>query len=273
MGNWLSNENKRHLNKETKMYIARFLSIKDAEYVLNEDSTFCLNSLRYYRNVKQDSIQDKMELFIKSKCGEGELLNNFLVSCWTMLEKEKPNNDEWNIFSDKNDIAIVSVVETVDKFLREKFQLLLDKKVFVDYQHKRVDYYDESKEVRIIAEELGIIKSDSNDDKDYICFRLLLHAPFLKRKKHTEEKEYRFVFRMSDKINLQRIVLYAKSLYDNGPVPYIKSIWINPLLYQEKVSGENKKKIHNILSSVSEAGLPLSIVGDLDEVVKYIQSF
>lgn len=227
-------------NSESDIYIARFLSLEEARYVLREKSTFCLNSLWYYREIKQNDIKDEKELFLVTKDSEGELLNDFLVSCWTMLKGSRVESDDWCIFPSKNDIAIVSTVDKVDKFLKDKCGVFHEKNIFQDYKHGKVKYYSP----------LGSIKD-----------REIYNAYYYKRDKFRNQREYRFVFGATNKVGIERIVFYGSKLNENGyyaPPSYIESIYLNS--YQM-----NYQKFKQIETWAIEAGL-LDRVKNLESI-------
>ena len=184
------------------MHIVRFLTLKNARYVLNENSTFCLHNVDYYReleNVNKDFVLgDKME----NKADFREKNHSYyesgvatLLSCWTILESNCLSVNDWNTFQD-NEIAIVSTVDCVTKFLKESTKYLLCDE-FWSLKHKAVQYYGDN-------------KPDNFDILD----------PFWKRNKYVYQREYRFAFLSSSKRAHLRTLVYSVDI----PPPYIKSI-------------------------------------------------
>lgn len=194
--------------------IVRFISAGDAiKYVLREVSTFCLHNAEYYRDLDDNSIRDEMEneadFREKHRC---YLMNGVqvLVSCWTLLENDTVSSPDWNIFSDKQGIAIVSTVSKIRGFLEEKLKWLFEKGVIKQFEDSAVTYYGKE------------FPSGFNKQKD------ITSLYFYKRKdKYESQREYRFACRLSHDSNIQSLVFYA------SPRDYIESIYIYPEIGRE----------------------------------------
>ncbi len=236
------------------MYIARFLSLNDAVYIFEED-TFCLNSLWLYRKIEKKSVRDPYELILKGENEEGEMLDNFLVSCWTMIRDSNIESNDWNIFPDKNHFAIISKVEKVEKFLLDRLRKFI---VQDNLKHKRVFYYNETDTIEELLRKLQLQKED---DKHKQRQKILSEAPFLKISDFQKQREYRFV--ISGLGNIKSLIFYASEPREyNWPCcrksthPYIEKIYINPRLKKDNYDDYERLKDMIIKSGLSNISNP-----------------
>lgn len=174
--------------------IVQYLPFEAAKSVLSENSTFCLKSLRYYRELEEytqdSSVADKSESeqYFEGDGNHTFNPNSVLVTCWSVLKEESM---DWAMCPHKSqDVAIVSSVEKVAKLLEEFedriFYKKKDKKL--NFEHDYVQYYDES-----------------NKPKDYSIWR----AMFYKRKKFEYQNEYRFAFILDGSMKIQTLIFYV----------------------------------------------------------------
>ena len=199
-----------------QMKLVRFLKFADAKRVLNEHSTFALNSSLYYRQMgweNNDEIGDKNENYVtfENIKRRYELLAATLLICWTELEGDEVPPADWNIFPDRKDgIAIVSTVEKVDRLLRKLVKKVLgladegDKRGW-NCEHAKVIYYD------------GLSQPPEFDT---------MGAWKWKFDRYANQREYRFALLASaTRMHLQTIVFQVE---DAGS--YIEEIYFGPAL-------------------------------------------
>ncbi len=179
---------------EEDFKIARFIDLSTCKKVFPDKSfldygTFVLRSPEYYRNIedkkKRDRDEDRIQYIneFNQRCeDEGGW---HLISCWTVLEGDKPSDDEWSIFDDSHIMALISTPEKVAKCIKKK--LILDKGNSLCWKvtHEKVEYYPKWTRRKLNDTFDGLYKNDY----------------FLK------EKEYRFVVNVRNHVDT--LMFYA----------------------------------------------------------------
>ena len=201
------------------MKIAQFLPKDPAFSVINEYSTFCLRNVIYYRILEEqfrdNLIGDKKENIVEFKENRSnyELIATTLLSCWTIIENDEINEEDWNLFNDRDDgIAIISDTKSVESCIKENTKYILDSNVW-HLEHQKVNYYD------------GIRHPKEFD---------IAKASFWKRDHYKQQREYRFALLSSSKrSNIETIIFYVSE-----PKKYIKKICFGP-----KMDRRNKEKL------------------------------
>jgi hypothetical protein len=141
--------------------------------------------------------------------GTGEN-KDWVISCWTILKRDKPTSDEWNIFKkdDQNIVAIVSTPSKVCKFLEKTFETDKEqtKRKFPFYlvEPNKVNYGNKIDPAKIIDA-----------------------VPFNKDVQFTKQQEYRFALRC-----------YHPNIIDSlifcDGIDYMEKCFANPEMCTEK---------------------------------------
>jgi hypothetical protein len=168
----------------------------------------------------------------------------WLVSCWTILKKDEPSDEEWKIFkeNDGNIVAIISTPNKVCKFLRENLKGL----PFHQVEHRGVTYYD-TKGVNVDHTNFTTVVPFAKDEKFFI----------------KGENEYRFALTYG----------WGPQLIDSfifcGGIDYMEKCFVNPEISKE----ENKSKKAELQEIVQRAGCyygdfygmhPYKIISNID---------
>lgn len=209
------------------MYIFQYIPNWATKYVLSLNSTFCLKSLRYYRELEDsdnngisDSWENKAEFHKQMQ----EYFNNTatLVSCWSVSSSNKDPVPNWKVFKElfgvkqSNGIAILSDVCSVKEYLIKHRTGMFDEDKW-GFIHDRVRYYDEN----------------SDKPKSYN----LHDAMFWKRKtKYIYQDEYRFAFERSGITSghVQTVIFCNKPMY--GAPDYIHKLFPGPEMNPEEIN-------------------------------------
>ena len=200
----------------SEVKIARFVGIEACKSIFSEKSTFVLRSPEHYRRqyeTNEDGTDkgDRNEGCADTIDGGTAEFTGFVASCWTILEKDKPTSDEWDIFkeNDQNIIAIVStpskVCEFLDKALETNNERSNRRFPFHPVDHKRVSY-----------EKVHIDHTNITDI-----------VPFTKGTQFAEQKEYRFVLTYAFP-NLIDSFIFC------GGVDYMEKCIANPEMCKEQ---------------------------------------
>jgi hypothetical protein len=202
--------------------IARFIDIEACKEVFSESySTFLIRSHKYYWHMENPEKQDKTEFQVQGE--ESHMETDFvLLSCWTILDGDKPTEKEWAIF-EKAVVAIVSSPQKVYDFLNKT--LNIERKdgrshPFFRIDHKKVNYIDKREE-----------KLNGNPT--------ILDAIFTKDKRFENHKEYRFGVCYSAVYH--EIITYIFSTHN--PDDYIDKCYFNP-----NITKSDASKLLNIVS-------------------------
>lgn len=186
------------------MKILQYLPVSAARSILDlERSTFKLQSLAYYRSIEsRDSVADPEELSLPyDGGGTSELLNNVLVSCWSIAENQNTPRPQWDKMArDEWKVAVLSETSLVASHIRQ-----LTKGMF-------------SSEPRWVDDQVRYGKNaDSLSDKS--------RHIFCKRPRFADQAEYRFAVWMSSSLeNIESLVLCNTG---TGELPsYIKSVFL-----------------------------------------------
>ena len=106
------------------MYIVRFVNLEACKKIFppkTDCGTFVLRSPEYYRAIESNKC-DESEGSVKHKNEKGQNCisegHNYLISCWTILDKEEPTPEEWKIFKE-NHLALISTPEKVEDCLKK----------------------------------------------------------------------------------------------------------------------------------------------------------
>ena len=197
------------------MRIARFVNMEACGSIFSDYSTFVLRSSEYYRRREYETGRgDERELEVRCTNGGTAKSGHFVLSCWTKLDRDEPTREEWNIFPDSV-VAIVSTPSKVCTLLERVFEMEDGKMQnrrrfpFTSVVHKTVTYIDE------VAEE---ITSDNIMDI----------TVFTKRKKFTNQKEYRFALPYSIMPHMIDSYIFAKT-----PDDYMEKCFANPEIKKE----------------------------------------
>jgi hypothetical protein len=167
----------------SEVRIARFVDMAACRSIFSDDSTFVLRSSEYYRRHCETDRGDAHELEVRCADGGEASTDGFLLSCWTMLEREEPTRDEWLMFPDSV-VAILSTPNKVSAFLERAFEIGDGKtpgarrSPFIFLDHKAVRYAD------TVAEK---VTPDNIMDI----------TVFTKRAEFIKQKEYRFALAYS----------------------------------------------------------------------------
>lgn len=164
-------------NANDDIKIARFIDINACKEVFSESySTFLIRSHKHYWHIEDTDKRDEKELQVQGE--EYHMETDFvLLSCWTILDNNKPTEEDWKIFEDNSPVvAIVSSPQKVYNFLYKT--LNIERKdgrshPFFGIEHKEVSYIDKGKEK--LKGKLTILDAIFTKDKDF-----------------KKEKEYRF---------------------------------------------------------------------------------
>ena len=211
----------------SEIRIARFVDIEACKSIFSENSTFVLRSPEYYRRLYETDGAGKgdgAEGIAETPDGRRSEFNRWVASCWTILKKDKPTSDEWDIFKEKdqNIVAIVStpskVCEFLDKVLETSTENTNWRFPFHLVKHDKVNY-----------EEVPPV--DDTNITDIV--------PFDKDAQFTKQKEYRFVLTHGWS-NLIESFIFC------GGIDYMEKRFVNPEMCKEK-----KGKLQNI---IREAG-------------------
>ncbi|MFA5144751.1 MAG: hypothetical protein WC723_01915 [Candidatus Omnitrophota bacterium] len=200
------------------MELLRIISIQDfSNYILpesGESSTFIFHNTKYYLVLPLEKNGDPHEKETRLKNTIATTSGDWLVSCWHSLENEDKNKDIqtfFELYTQNNDIAILSTVDDVKK-IASQGSYFLEKGIFQEFKDAKISYYTDDDAPPEAAE------------MPNYC----LESPFRKLKefqgkKYFLDKEYRFGYRISSKVSLACVVFYV------NPFEYIKKIYINPL--------------------------------------------
>ncbi len=199
------------------MKIIKYLPYEAASKALSSRGTFCLQSLRHFKNLeeKNDGVSDNMEMSVNfDEGGSGECLFSAIVSCWSIPNDQENPEPDWSVFGGR-EVAILSSDESVSQYLNEHIKGLLDKSWFLE--HKKVDY--------------------CNSFKNEKEFRTR-DPVFCKREKYSSQKEYRFCIKKSSKgSHLETFIFTNKNLFNTFP-KYIDQVFVSLSL-----PNENYKKL------------------------------
>ena len=198
------------------MKIVRFVDPETACLILGKNSSYLFRSVEYYRELERfhgdTEVGDKHEnaptIEEDGKTKHFTRLGQHLVSCWSCLESDIPQETDWsNLSAYVNGVAVISTVNQVDKFLTDVANLILGK--CWSLEHKKVVYFEENKQ----PEDLSAIES-----------------PFFKRNRYSDQKEYRFAlynpFNTCNKNN--RTYINNLFLSVEKPSDYIESVYLSP---------------------------------------------
>jgi len=215
--------------------IARFIDINACKQVFSESySTFLIRSHKYYWHIENTDKQDRHEFQVQGeKCtmeaGSG------LLSCWTILDDDKPTDEEWKIFvKDSPAVAIVSRPTKVYDFLYK----ILD----IESTNGRTYPF-----FRIINNKVNY--NDKIKDKDKRKNKPTIYdAIFTKDEKFKDEKEYRFVVLYRHMIHeINTYILHVQDPYE-----YVESFYFNPHINSKKAN-----ELHIIINSAISNSGPL----------------
>lgn len=221
------------------MKIVRFLDYEAATKVLNEASTFCLRSLKYYQLLEEQgrnkTVGDKQEnrAWFENTRKHYEFGGGVLVSCWCLLDSELPFSSELPLSQNyQKGLAIISTIDRVVTFLNNETAYLLDG---WDFHHEEVKYY-----------------SEETEPQNY----MIENAMFWKRGIYEDQREYRFAFiSSSQRAHIQTLIFYSMD-----PSYYIYEIHFGPSLEptqrQELITGaigaNLQSKIHDFDDEVKK---------------------
>ncbi|MGK5093304.1 hypothetical protein WDW89_14990, partial [Deltaproteobacteria bacterium TL4] len=162
----------------------------------------------HYQNVEkaEPGVQDEHEN--NYGCGgyHAWVVNNILVSCWTILPDGQFTDEAWKIFPNRP-VAIVSTVEEIEKFLKETIIQLLSEGWSLE--HGEVKYYDRK----------------GKDAQKPLEMGTKMRIPFLKPQKFSNQQEYRFSLFGPVVPQLENLTFFAKPFGDRKPVDYIDGIY------------------------------------------------
>jgi len=209
--------------------IARFVGIEACKSIFSEKSTFVLRSPEYYRrlcetNEGETGKGDGAEGTAETPDGGLREFERFVISCWTILKKDEPTSDDWDIFkkNDQNIVAIVSTPSKVCEFLKKTLETdkgnSKPKFLFHPVKHEEVNYGK-------------VPPVDHTNIIDVVTL--------YKRKQFIKQQEYRFVLTHGWS-NLIESFIFC------GGIDYMEKCFVNPEMCKEK-----KGKLQNI---IREAG-------------------
>ncbi len=197
------------------MELVRIVSVKDfLECIFPQEgtgSTFVFRNPLGYRNESLNNGGDPNEQETIGLEHIWTTQNNFLVSCWHCLEDRNNISQFFDMHRGENKVAIASTVSAIDEIARNLSVKYIKTGFVQDFSHQRIGYYD-----------YGLITAPSEKNSSEYC----LNAPFRKPKVYNEknyeqDKEYRFAYRMSSCVPIERIVFCV------NPTDYIKRIYLN----------------------------------------------
>jgi len=201
--------------------IARFVGIEACNSIFSEKSTFVLRSLEHYIRLYETdggaSGKGDRDEGCSDTTDNKKVVGNtdFVISCWTILDQNKPTSDEWGIFkkNNQNIVAIVSTPSKVCKFLEEKLETDKECSPFRrPVKHDKVKYGEPIAPSRII------------DD-----------GPFQKKLRFTNQKEYRFVLKSWSPHLIDSLIFC-------GGIDYMEQCFVNPTMCKEQ-----KEKLQDII--------------------------
>jgi hypothetical protein len=224
------------------MKIFQYLPVPAAKSVINPGgSTFQLRALRCYKEMEmtEGGVSDPQELVCDySTGGNSELLNNVLVSCWSIPSDDSKPVPEWEKM--KNDKWKVAVLSTVD-LVRTHIETLLSG-VF-------------SGNLRIVHEQVryDCRAEDFSDKSRHI---------FCKPKSFSHQSEYRFAAWMASSIS--RVDLLILSTRGRFCLPdFISKIYLRDSLTE-------KEKFDVVSALVGDYEMMSKVIGFLDTVPKNV---
>jgi hypothetical protein len=195
--------------------IVRFVGIEACKSIFSDKSTFVLRSPEHYirwceTNEGETDKGDRNEGSANTTDGGTGENKDWVISCWTILEKDKPTSDEWNIFKkdDQNIVAIISTPSKVCKFLEKTFETDMKqtkrKFPFNSVEHGKVIYGKPIDPAKIIDA-----------------------VPFNKDVQFKKQKEYRFV-----------LECYFPNIIDSlifcRGIDYMEQCFVNPKMRREQ---------------------------------------
>lgn len=150
--------------------------------------------------------------------GGSSEFTGFVMSCWTILEKDEPTSKEWNIFKkdDQNIMAIVSTPSKVCKFLNKALETKKGhtkrRFPFHPVEHRGVNYGNTINPTKSIDA-----------------------VPFNKDAKFIKQSEYRFVLTYAFPEIIDSFIFC-------GGIDYMESCFVNPTMCKKQ-----KKELQPII--------------------------
>lgn len=210
------------------MYIFQYIPNWVTKYVLSSNSTFCLKSLSYYRELEDsdnndisDSWENKAEFHKQME----EYFNNAatLISCQSISSSNNNPEPNWNIFKKLfkseerlNGIAILSEVCSVKEYLIKHRTGIFDEDRW-NFRHNIIYYYNEQND-----------KPKSYNLHDAMFWK--------RREKYSYQDEYRFAFERSGTTSGHlQTVIFCNNPMDGAP-DYIHKLFPGPEMNPEEIN-------------------------------------
>lgn len=244
----LKSTSRRMLSKSGKIF--RYLSLETCNYIFDSPFSFQLKWAKQYRANSDNSLigkqvdQNELRCKIDAQNFEGEILDNYYLSCWSSPQNETREEFILNTFLGNYDEGIRQSPETAT--------------IFVESTVKQVHRLIHNNNTQLpIQTSINLVEATGwglshgfcnyyDDSRYYMEFdEFSKHISFIK------QFEYRFCLKphlssQRDELGKQHPKILLKNI---APSSYINRVYINPL-YQlpssivDKIEGFNIPMIH-----------------------------